>query len=112
MKSCPTFTADIYVGRLPGYSGPLISPTAIFDVLHDYVDTESYCVSVSETTFIYKGGGEPGYVVRLINYPRFPDTATGIRERALEIARRLRRVAKQTRVSVVFQDETVMLGSE
>jgi hypothetical protein len=34
------------------------------------------CVTIEPTTFIYTGGEETGYVVGLLNYPRFPcDTA-------------------------------------
>lgn len=33
---------------------------------------EGLCVTIEPTTFIYTGGEESGYVVGLLNYPRFP----------------------------------------
>ena len=44
------------------------------------------CVSVEPTCFIYAGGEESGFVVGLVNYPRFPaESAAQINERAQEI---------------------------
>lgn len=40
------------------------------------------CVTVTPTTYIYTGGEESGFVVGLINYPRFPST----REKLMETA--------------------------
>lgn len=47
---------------------------------------EGLCVTVEPTTFIYTGGEESGYVVGLINYPRFPSDPASIRERAMQLA--------------------------
>lgn len=33
---------------------------------------EGLCVTIEPTTFIYTGGEESGFVVGLLNYPRFP----------------------------------------
>jgi hypothetical protein len=68
------------------------------------------CVTVTRTLFVYKGGSEPGAIVELINYPRFPLGPTAIRRLALSLAKRLKSSLRQIRVSVVFPDETVMLG--
>ena len=40
------------------------------------------CVTVQPTLFIYTGGEESGYVIELINYPRFPSNYQDIYERA------------------------------
>lgn len=50
---------------------------------------EGLCVTIEPTTFIYTGGEEAGYVVGLINYPRFPSTAEQIDARARDLALRL-----------------------
>lgn len=44
------------------------------------------CVTIEPTDFIYTGGEEAGYVVGLINYPRFPTTQEAIDTRADELA--------------------------
>jgi len=46
---------------------------------------EGLCVTVEPTTFIYTGGEESGYVVGLLNYPRFPTTEENLRTRARDL---------------------------
>jgi hypothetical protein len=48
------------------------------------------CVTVTPTTFIYRGGEEAGFVVGFRNYPRFPSDAYTLRAMATELADRLR----------------------
>jgi hypothetical protein len=75
------------------------------------VDRIGLCVSVTDTTFIYTNGLEVGIAVGFINYPRFPDKdPTIIKNQALELAAILKSVLGQKRISVVFPDETIMLG--
>jgi ferredoxin len=47
------------------------------------------CVTIEPTTYIYTGGEEQGYVVGLINYPRFPSTLEAIDARGRELMERL-----------------------
>lgn len=109
MKQCPTFTASIYVGRRKHY-GEYITTTNIGRRLcQDFCDAVGLCVTFTETEFIYKNGNEPGLIVGLINYPRFPDAELNIKVKALELARALLIAYEQLKVSVVFPDETIML---
>lgn len=48
------------------------------------------CVTIEPTVFIYPGGEEAGYVVGLINYPKYPKTEQEILGRARELMERLR----------------------
>ena len=107
-----TFTATIYVGSRVGYGDELFSLSYIEDWLQRYCDSESLGVSITPTKFIYSDGNEPGYIVGLINYPRFPSEKEELRTRALEIAEDLRVLMGQIRVTVVFPDDTVMLGEK
>jgi hypothetical protein len=50
---------------------------------------EGLCVTVEPTRFIYTGGEEAGFVVGLINYPRFPTTHIELLARAERLARLL-----------------------
>jgi hypothetical protein len=65
---------------------------------------QGLCVTVEPTTFIYTGGEEAGYVVGLINYPRFPTTPEHLWARAIGIAEDLMRDTHQH--SVLLMDPT------
>lgn len=50
---------------------------------------EGLCVTIEPTTFIYTGGEESGYVVGLINYPRFPSEPAALEARAENLMHKL-----------------------
>ena len=50
---------------------------------------EGLCVNITSTDFIYTGGEEVGYVVELINYPRFPKSEDEIYRRAIALSQLL-----------------------
>ena len=50
---------------------------------------QGLCVTIEPTLFIYTGGEETGYVVGLINYPRFPVSATELDERGEALMQKL-----------------------
>lgn len=50
---------------------------------------EGLCVTVEPTTFIYAGGEEAGYVVGLLNYPRFPCSEHTLDARANDLMLKL-----------------------
>ncbi len=61
--SSDTYWARIYM------SGPIeVAKQAI----REECMREGLCVTIEPTTFIYTGGEEAGFVVGLVNYPRFP----------------------------------------
>lgn len=61
-------TEATYVVRLY-LSGPIeVAKQAI----RQYCLPGGLCVTVEPTTFIFAGGEEAGFVVGLLNYPRFP----------------------------------------
>ncbi len=43
------------------------------------------CVTIEPTTYVFKQGEEAGYVVGLINYPRFPESAESIDAKAEQL---------------------------
>ncbi len=115
-NTVPTFTASIPVGFRVGRSGQpatrVHSIDEAMEVCQAYCDEVGLCVTVTPTTFIYTKGREPGVLVGLINYPRFPSTPEKIREHATALAERLRAGLEQWKVCIVCPDETVMLGNE
>lgn len=110
-----TFTATIYVGLSEGRKEeiPLVHSLAeVESVCQSYVDAVGLCVTVTPTTFVYTNGKEPGAIVGLINYPRFPSNPEAIEDNAMSLAKRLLRAMGQYKVSVVFPDKTVMIGRD
>ena len=79
-ETVATFTVRIYM------SGP-------FDVAKQIIRSEclreGLCVTIEPTTFIYTGGEEAGYVVGLLNYPRFPSSPDALTERARDLMQKL-----------------------
>jgi hypothetical protein len=110
LKTVKTFTATIYVGSKVREIGEIIPLTKATEWLQSYVDRVGLCVTCTPTEFIYSNGSEPGLIVGLINYPRFPSHSALIAKQALEIAEELRVIMQQQKVSVVFPTETVTLG--
>lgn len=114
-QSVKTFTVQIFVGLRVGYTDELNDIELVRAVCRQYVSGVGLCVTVTPTEFIYTPSdecphyGEPGAIIGLINYPRFPADAYEIRERAIELGHELMNVLKQNRVSVVDHELTVML---
>lgn len=109
MKSIKTVTAKIYLGLKEGYTDKVHSLDEVKDFLQDYVDGVSLCVTITPITFIYKGGREDGVIICLINYPRFPTTKEKLEQKAEEIASLCKERYKQKRISIEYQDGTIML---
>lgn len=85
-EQLPTHWVRIYM------SGPI---AVAEQVCRDECYREGLCVTIEPTRFIYTGGQEDGFVVGLINYPRFPTTPDLIDERARVLAERLLGATKQ-----------------
>ena len=109
-----TYRAEIYCGLRPGYDDIKLPAdiTAAQSVCRDYCSEVKLCVTVTPTKFFYVGGEEPGFVVGAINYPRFPSKPEDIKLKMIELAKRLKKQLSQIRVSIVCDDETIMLGDK
>lgn len=59
------------------------------------------CVTVTPTTFIYRGGEESGFVIGFRNYPRFPTDHYSLRRAAGELAEMVRSASGQDSYMVV-----------
>jgi exosome complex RNA-binding protein Csl4 len=98
-KTCPTFTAEIYM------AGDYILAK---NIAREYC-LDGFCVSFEKVDYIYTMGGESGFVCRVINYPRFPRSAAEIKEKATELAEELIKGLHQGSCSIVYSDETIFL---
>jgi hypothetical protein len=78
-------------------------------VIREHVLAHPQCVTIEPTTFIYTGGEEAGYVVGLLNYPRFPDTAENLDAYAQDLANLLLDRTFQHSVLIVTPTETTWI---
>lgn len=75
-----------------------------------YCDEVGFCVTVTPTAYVYTGGQEPGVVIGLINYGRFPSTPEAIFERAKDLTLRLIRDLGQESASIQAPDKTLWIS--
>lgn len=80
-KTDVSFTASIYM------AGDIAQAK---QVCREFCLDVGLCVTVTPTTFIYTGGEEEGFIVGLINYPRFPALPQDITDKAQALAEFLR----------------------
>jgi hypothetical protein len=114
MYSVPTYRAEVNVGLRVGYDGADMDISDLLFRVRSYIDSQSagnmFGCTVTKTSFVYPGGDEPGAVIGLINYPRYPVHPAVVRDRAIKLAIHLKEVCKQERVSVVTDEDTIMIG--
>lgn len=65
------------------------------------------CVTVSPTTYVHASGRDEGFVIGLINYPRFPKTPAEVFAIADEMAAWLRTELGQQSYTIQAPDKTV-----
>lgn len=103
------FSASIYVGLKVKGADILHSITAVENICQKFCDDVGFCVTVTPTKYVYSNGWEQGAIVGIINYPRFPESARTLEERALLLATELMLGLEQNRVSIDFPSHTTML---
>lgn len=79
----------------------------IEDQCRTYCDEVGLCVTCTPTTFVYTYGETEGYIVGLINYPRFPSNPEAIWAHAEALAARLCIEANQQSYTIQAPDKTV-----
>ena len=80
IRTVPTFWVEICI------AGPI---DVAKQVIRRHLAEVGLCVTVKEADYLYTFGEESGYIVRLINYPRFPSTKEELNAKALELAEKL-----------------------
>lgn len=96
----PTYTIRLYL------SGPI---EVAKQVIREHVHAHPLCVTVEPTTFLYTGGEEQGYVVGLLNYPRFPTAPNELNVRARVLAELLLERTHQHSALIVTPTDTTWL---
>lgn len=75
-----------------------------------YCDESGFCVTVAYANYVFTGGEEDGFVVGLINYPRFPRAPEQIWARAEELAAMLCANLGQQSYTIQAPDKTVWIS--
>jgi len=107
-----TFYANIYCGLREGYNGKIHTVQEAIRICSDYCNKVKLGVTVTPTNFVYVDGDEPGVIIGLINYPRFPSNEWSTRANAYELTKILLKKFKQERMTIVFPDITEMIERE
>jgi len=100
-ETAPTWTARIYM------SGPI---EIAKQVIRAECMRTGLCVTIEPTHFIYTGGEEAGFVVGLLNYPRFPTYPNEINERAMKLMQELLDATHQHSALLVTQEESTWIS--
>lgn len=109
--SLPTYYANIWLGLKNGYDGEIGDIQFVKNYCQEYVE-KGLCVTITETEFIYTGGNEPGVIIGLINYPRFPKEDGEVLAEAIQLAEQLMRSFEQYRCSIVTPHRTFLMENE
>jgi hypothetical protein len=80
-------------------------------VIREHILEKPLCVTIEPTTYIYTGGEEAGYVVGLLNYPRFPKPPNELAVRASILAELLLARTFQRSALIVSPETTQWLNS-
>ncbi len=96
----PTHTVRLYL------SGPI--EVAKQTIRQECLE-RGLCVTIEPTLFIYTGGEEAGYMVGIVNYPRFPSSQVDLDKRALELMHKLLDATHQHSALMVTPDETTWI---
>jgi hypothetical protein len=80
-------------------------------VCRAYCDESGFCVTVTPANYIYTRGEEAGFIVGLINYPRFARTPQAIWKRAEELAAMLCANLSQQSYTIQAPDRTVWFSN-
>lgn len=77
-------------------------------ICQQYCDEIGYCVTVTPTNYVYKGGQEAGVIIGLINYPRFPVSRRDeIMKHAVNLGKLLRERLNQQSFSIQNSAHTI-----
>lgn len=95
-----TYRCNIYA------SGPIAEAESI---CRQYCKDIGLCITINSTKFIYSYGEEQGYVIGVINYPRFPKSNDKVWDISVSLAKILMDRTQQGSILVESHDQTEWL---
>jgi len=104
------YNVQIWVGLQETYNTEKLHTICEAEkICEDFVNEVKDCVTITPTKFKYVCGGENGFVVGWISYPRFPRKRKEIRNRAFVLAEKLMTKLNQYRVTITTPRKSYML---
>jgi hypothetical protein len=110
-----TFTAQITIGLLRGYSKETISELEFKKALlkvQEHIKLDYKFVlsaKLSRCEILFLGQEEPSMDLQFIQYPKFPQEELLLKKAIVELTELMMLALEQNRVVIVFMDETIML---
>lgn len=96
MRKVATFTAEICMAGDISHARQVLRKECAVGL----------CVTLTPADYIYTGGMESKFIVRLINYPRFPATQDDILSLAFRLAESLLVELAQQSFTIITPEET------
>lgn len=100
-KQVETYTIKLFL------SGPI---ELAKQIIRQECLQKGLCVTIEPTLYIYTGGEELGYVVGLLNYPRFPTEQEELKKRAKDLLYKLLEGTYQLSGLLVTPQETMWIS--
>lgn len=97
----PSYPLSILIGG---------NPIEAEGICRAYCDTIGYCVTVTPTVYVYRGGREPGVIIGLINYGRFPNEPAAIFAHGRALGESLREGMRQESFTIQAPDKTLWVS--
>jgi hypothetical protein len=112
MKKTKSYNVQIWCGLKRGYIGQIQEISKAQTICEDFVDKKKECVTITQTTFVYVGSHEPGFIIGFIRYPRYINSKKEIRKRAIELGKLLMDELGQNRVTITTPKKSIMLENK
>uniref|UniRef100_UPI00404B858F hypothetical protein n=1 Tax=Flavobacterium sp. TaxID=239 RepID=UPI00404B858F len=113
--ACKTFTAQVTIGLLKGYSNSIIPLKTVKEELVEAQKTVNSDYSVKLSTkirlceIIFLGQEEQSVELEFIQYPKFLQEEVKLKKAIIALTEILLHKLEQNRIVIVFTDETIML---
>jgi hypothetical protein len=110
-----TFTAQVTIGLKKHYSAELIPlkhfKETLLKVQKMVLETHQVALStkIRHCEILFLGQDEPAIELEFIQYPKFPQEESVLKNAIIELTKRMMLELEQNRVVIVFTDETIML---
>lgn len=115
IKSCKTFTAQVTMGLKKRYTTEIM-PIDVFKqelLKSQKIILEKYNIELSaklsHCEILFLGQDEPSMELEFIQYPKFPQEESELKNAIVELTKMMMMELEQNRVVIVFTDETIML---
>jgi len=114
-KSTKTFTAQVTIGLKKHYSAEIIQlkhfKETLLKVQKIVLETHQVALStkIRHCEILFLGQDEPAIELEFIQYPKFPQEESVLKNTIVELTKMMMLDLEQNRVVIVFTDETIML---